>query len=183
MILTGHQIIEMMREEQIVGALPHLVETTSLDVRLQDKILKETKARGQLHFHADPYNPKMQHFEMHQIKPNGEFIFPGEFFLAATIEYLKLPNNVSAEFMLKSSIARMGLEHSKSGWIEAGFEGTITLELKVVTQYHKFKIYAGMPIGQIVFHKHMPTGELAYDKRGRYSGQKHPQMSKGVKKP
>lgn len=53
----------------------------------------------------------------------------------------------------KSSIARLGVElHQTGGWIDAGFRGTITLEMCNVNS-RPVKVYAGMPIGQLVFYR------------------------------
>jgi dCTP deaminase len=53
----------------------------------------------------------------------------------------------------KSSIARLGIElHQTGGWIDAGFRGTITLEMCNVNS-RPVRIYAGMPIGQLVFYR------------------------------
>ena len=52
----------------------------------------------------------------------------------------------------KSPIARLGVElHQTGGWIDAGFSGTITLEMGNVNQ-RPVRVYAGMPIGQPVFY-------------------------------
>lgn len=180
MILTGHEIIEAMKAEYIKEALPQCVEANSLDVRLQDKILMEVPA-NKLHL-SDPYDSSLQHYSMHTIPKGGKILRPGTFLLGATIEILNLPDTICGDFMLKSTLARMGLEHAKAGWIDAGFSGTITLELKVQTQYHQFKIYPGMLIGQIVFYRTSPVGQYSYRTKGRYNGQQGPQLGRGLRK-
>lgn len=78
---------------------------------------------------------------------------PGEFVLGETLERVRLPDNIVASIEGKSSLARLGLQiHQTGGWIDAGFAGTITLELYNVNS-RPIKLYAGMPIGQLVFFK------------------------------
>ena len=78
---------------------------------------------------------------------------PGEFVLGETLEKVRLPDNIVASIEGKSSLARLGLQiHQTGGWIDAGFSGTITLELYNANP-RPIKLYAGMPIGQLVFFK------------------------------
>lgn len=78
---------------------------------------------------------------------------PGEFVLGETLEKVRLPDNIVASIEGKSSLARLGLQiHQTGGWIDAGFSGTITLELYNASP-RAIKLYAGMPIGQLVFFK------------------------------
>lgn len=78
---------------------------------------------------------------------------PGEFVLGETSEKVRLPDNIVASIEGKSSLARLGLQiHQTGGWIDAGFSGTITLELYNASP-RPIKLYAGMPIGQLVFFK------------------------------
>ena len=78
---------------------------------------------------------------------------PGEFVLGETSEKVQLPDNIVASIEGKSSLARLGLQiHQTGGWIDAGFAGTITLELYNASP-RPIKLYAGMPIGQLVFFK------------------------------
>ena len=77
---------------------------------------------------------------------------PGQFMLAETLEVIELPDNIVASIEGKSSIARLGIElHQTGGWIDAGFRGSITLEMCNVNQ-RPVRMYAGMPIGQLVFY-------------------------------
>lgn len=184
MLLTAPEILQLLRDEHIEEALPQLVDGVTLDVRLQPTYLAEVPVKGAglvPYWNADPYHPDQQHFNPETLSPRGTRFKPGSFILAATMEYLKLPNNITAEFSLKSSIARMGIEHSKSGWIKPGFRGTITLELKMVAQYHRVTLYPGMPIGQLLFFRHSPV--QVPQAGGRYAKQRFPQISKGVKRP
>ena len=99
-------------------------------------------------------------------------LLPGDFILAASVEIFNLPNNISAEYKLKSSMARIGLEHLNAGWCDAGWNRScLTLELKNMTRHHSIELNYKDPIGQIVFFKHTPVpNDKSYAVRGRYNG-------------
>ena len=82
-----------------------------------------------------------------------------------------MPMDISAEYKLKSSMARIGLEHLNAGWCDAGWHGSVlTLELVNVTRHHSIIIRPGDPIGQMVFFRHAPVPpERPYATRGRYN--------------
>ena len=64
---------------------------------------------------------------------------------------MSLPDDLVARLEGKSSLGRLGLLiHSTAGFVDAGFEGNLTLELSNVANL-PITIYHGMPIGQISF--------------------------------
>ena len=99
---------------------------------------------------------------------------PSEFCLASTVETFNMPDNISAQFMLKSSIARSGLEHLMAGFIDSGFNNSVlTLELINMLRYSRIMIKSGMAIGQVIFFKHTDVPEeFSYRNKGRYNGDK-----------
>jgi len=52
------------------------------------------------------------------------YLAPSEFVLAETIETFNLPDDISAQFVLKSSRAREGLNHLLAGWCDPGWHGS-----------------------------------------------------------
>lgn len=101
------------------------------------------------------------------------YIKPGEAYLASTVEYIKMPNNIAGVLYLKSSLARLGLDHALAGWIDPGFEGNLTLELH---SHRPICLSAGQRIVQIVFHLLDAPAENPYS--GKYKGQKGPTLAK-----
>jgi dCTP deaminase (EC 3.5.4.13) len=49
-------------------------------------------------------------------------INPGEFLLASTIEYIKLPEFITAFVEGRSSLGRLGLFIENAGWVDAGLK-------------------------------------------------------------
>jgi dCTP deaminase len=113
----------------------------------------------------------------------GYILYPGDCILASSFETFNLPDNISAEYKLKSSMARNFLEHLNAGWCDATWNSAkLTLELVNLTRYHDLKIKPGMAIGQIVFFKHTPVPEdQSYAVKGQYNNQTKVQPSKGIR--
>ncbi|MFA5527879.1 MAG: dCTP deaminase [Peptostreptococcales bacterium] len=100
---------------------------------------------------------------------------PHSFLLATTMEYIKLPNNLTAFVEGRSSIGRIGLFIQNAGWVDPGFEGEITLELYNASRL-PIKLKAGRRLCQLVFAQLDQEAEEPY--RGKYQGQRSATGSK-----
>lgn len=101
------------------------------------------------------------------------FLYAGQFALASTREYFKMPQGLVGFVQGKSSIGRNGLQIENAGLIDAGFEGAITLELYNMAPW-PIKLKAGMPICQIHFTSVQNPVYKDYHKIGHYNGQRGP---------
>ena len=120
--------------------------------------------------------------ELVDIPLDGVFILhPGEFVLGSTLERVAVPNDLVARVEGKSSLGRLGLLiHSTAGFIDAGFDGHVTLELANVANL-PITLYPGMKIGQISFMKMPSPAEKPYGsgaKGSKYQGQRGPTPSR-----
>lgn len=99
-------------------------------------------------------------------EPNTPFIVqPGEFVLGVTMEKIRVPNNLVARCEGRSSIGRLGIIiHSTAGYIDPGFEGTITLEITNINRM-PVALYPGMRIGQFAFETLTSEAETPYYKK------------------
>ena len=108
-------------------------------------------------------------------------LHPGEFVLGSTLERVAVPNDLVARVEGKSSLGRLGLLiHSTAGFIDAGFDGHVTLELANVANL-PITLYPGMKIGQISFMKMTSPAEKPYGsgaKGSKYQGQRGPTPSR-----
>ncbi len=147
-----------------------LVNPASLDVRLGDTLLIESAA-----------SPSMVPVDISKYSEAQPYVLvPGQFVLAETVEVFNLPKFVAAQFMLKSSRARQGLEHLMAGYCDPGWNGSrLTMELHNSRQLHRIALWPGMRIGQMVFHRMSKNPLHAYDQTGRYNNQPHVQESLG----
>ena len=96
-------------------------------------------------------------------------LLPGQFVLATTMEYIKLPNDLTAFVEGRSSIGRLGLFVQNAGWVDPGFEGEITLEMYNASQL-AIELTAGSRVGQLVFAKTGMEAQNPYC--GKYQGQR-----------
>jgi dCTP deaminase len=94
---------------------------------------------------------------------------PHTFLLATTMEWVKLPNDLTAFVEGRSSIGRLGLFIQNAGWVDPGFEGNITLELYNANSL-PIQLHAGRRICQLVFCK--MDHEALNPYRGKYQGQR-----------
>ena len=100
-----------------------------------------------------------------EIEEEKIIIAPHSFLLATTEEYIKLPDNVTAFVEGRSSIGRMGLFIQNAGWVDAGFEGKITLELYNANSL-PIELQRGRRVCQLVFCQMDQAAEKPY--RGKY---------------
>ena len=101
---------------------------------------------------------------------NSITIPPHSFLLATTMEYVKLPDDLTAFVEGRSSIGRMGLFIQNAGWVDPGFEGQITLELYNANSL-PIRLEAGRRVCQLVFCRMDQAALSPY--RGKYQGQKN----------
>ena len=165
MLLSYTEICELIEQGVIENASYESVNSSSLDIHLGPKLLNESVVKAKIISLRDRTPLQMY---------DGTFphiMSPGEFILTQSREIFHLPNTVSAEYKLKSSMARIGLEHLNAGWCDAGWNGSVlTLELKNMTEAHSILLQEGDAIGQIVFFRHTPVPEdKSYAARGRYN--------------
>lgn len=192
MILVDWQIKELIERTGAIEPFnPGLINPASLDVLMGDKIMVEApkwiqplkawwlQVRGLLadNFWAVLNSESTDFLAINLAKKY--YLAPNELVLACTKERFNLPNNISCEFALKSSLARQGLGHSLAVWAFAGFSNSaLTLELKNYSRYRSIPLSSGMRIGQLIFHSH-ESCIVSYQKTGRYNGDRTVQPSKG----
>lgn len=164
MILADKTIKKLIQNKSL-GIEPFnkkLVQPASLDCRLGNDFLI-----------AD--NSKMKNITLNseilyrRVTSSSITIDPLSFLLATTLEYIRLPNNLTAFVEGRSSIGRIGLFIQNAGWVDPGFEGCITLELYNANSL-PIKLEAGRRICQLVFCKMDEESEYPYN--GKYQGQK-----------
>jgi dCTP deaminase len=150
MILVDWQITDRI-ERGYIGIEPYtpeLIQPNSIDIRLGNHFVWYTPGEGVI----DPYLRESVTSGTEEMTAESIVLYPGQFVLAETLEAIHLPDNIVASIEGKSSIARLGIElHQTGGWIDAGFSGSITLEMCNVNQ-RPVRMHAGMPIGQLVFY-------------------------------
>lgn len=169
-LLSYHELCDLAARSVIEGVNPKDINAASIDVHLGSELLIERYGDNRLQI-VDPF--LRTNFSSHKINVANHFydMQPGEFVLASTKEKFNLPDNIVAEFKLKSSGARSGLDNALATWCDCGWHGsTLTLELRNNLRYHQLRLTDGMPIGQMIFYRvqEVPK-DRSYATIGRYN--------------
>jgi len=168
-ILPDHAIHQLCTAGMVTPFDPSLVNPASLDVRLGSQLMIESCQ-----------SPRLVPYPLEQHSETDPFLLqPSQFVLAATLEFVRVPDTCNAQFVLKSSRAREGIEHLLAGYLDPGFHGVITLELHNSRQLHAVPIWPGMRIGQLVFSQMLAPPERSYAVTGRYQGDTTVMESRG----
>jgi dCTP deaminase len=159
-------------EDGVIDADPANVNGASIDVRLGREI-KVERAKPDGDFGVVDLRHAKEcgvDFETVDISA-GALIMPGQFFLAHTVETFNLPNTICADFRLRSSIARCGLNALLANWCDPGWHGAqLTLELHNVCQHNALLVTEGLKIGQMIFDRVEAVPEdRSYATIGRYN--------------
>jgi dCTP deaminase len=181
MILSDISIRKALAEGRIIidPLMDGAVQPSSVDLRT-DRFFRVF--RNDTTPFIDPKLPQEDLTELVEVAEGNAFILhPGEFVLGSTLERVALPDDLVARLEGKSSLGRLGLLiHSTAGFVDAGWDGHLTLELSNVANL-PIAIYPGMKIGQISFLQMTTPAENPYgsDKTGsKYQGQRGPTPSR-----
>ncbi len=166
MILSDTKILECVENGEIVITPfdPKNMGGNSYDVHLSKHLARYIDDT----LDAKKHN-EIRHFE---IPEEGFVILPGELYLGSTQEYTETHKHVP--FLEgKSSTGRLGIDiHATAGKGDVGFCGYWTLE---ISASKPVRIYAGMPIGQLIYYVVEGNVERLYHKKdnAKYSKQEH----------
>lgn len=170
MILSDRTLTKMLESGELVvePLSADSIQPASIDCRLdKDFLIVEDRNMAIIDLNSD--------IKYRRIEGSEITIPPHSFLLATTMEYVKLPNNMTAFVEGRSSIGRMGLFIQNAGWVDPGFEGQITLELYNANSL-PIRLEAGRRICQLVFCLMDQPAMNPY--RGKYQGQRKTTGSK-----
>lgn len=156
-----------------------MIQPSSIDVRL-DRFFRVFENHRYPHIDPAADQPDLTR----SVEPHGDepfILHPGEFVLGSTAERVALPNDLVARLEGKSSLGRLGLLiHSTAGFVDAGWDGHLTLELSNVANL-PITLYPGMKIGQISFLLMTTPADVPYGSAqvgSKYQGQRGPTPSR-----
>ncbi len=181
MILSDRSLREQIAASRIVidPLDESLIQPSSIDVRISNlfRVFRNHTAGV-----IDVKQDLTALTELVEIDGDEAFMLhPGEFVLGSTLERIAVPDDLVARIEGKSSLGRLGLLiHSTAGFIDAGFDGHITLELANVASL-PITLYPGMKIGQVSFVQMTTPAENPYGsgaKGSKYQGQRGPTPSR-----
>lgn len=161
-MIYGDTIIKTMIESgRIKNTYEGALNPASINIRLGNTFLVPV---------ADQIIRLGEEIEYETFRVNEKeimWIEPGDFVLATTKEWFDIPITTSAFVQGRSSIGRAGLTIQNAGFVDPGFRGHITLELKNETDM-KIGLVPGYPVGQLIF---METHDASHGYQGKYLDQ------------
>ena len=179
MLLSYNELVELV-EAKVITAKIENINGASIDLTLDDSVLIEKyQVIEPVIRLSDKQAPEMIALT---INDQGFILKPKQFMLASTREVFNLPSNIAAEFKLKSSLARAGLNHCLAGFADPSwYNSRLTLELYNVLQFNSLLLTKGMKIGQMLFYRVNEVPEAnSYAAKGRYNNTITVTGSKGV---
>lgn len=181
-VIFSDRSIKQAREDGRILLTPwadEMLQPSSVDLRVASSFRVFENHRYPF---IDPSQEQEGLTKVVQVPERESFMLhPGEFVLGATLEQVKLADDIVARLEGKSSLGRLGLLiHSTAGFVDPGFEGTLTLELSNVATL-PIAIYPGMRIGQISFYQLSTPADQPYGSEqlgSKYQGQEGPTASR-----
>ena len=186
MILSDRDIKKAIKDGRVAVVSPEgdhekNIHASSMDLRLGKyfKVYEHSKFPVLDPLKMDSFAGLTKLVEI--TNPEEPFIVhPGDFVLGVTLESVKLGDDIVARVEGRSSIGRLGIIiHSTAGFIDAGFEGTITLEITNINRM-PVALYPGMRVCQLAFEEMSSPAEVPYNmkKSSKYQGQTLPEESR-----
>jgi dCTP deaminase len=164
MVLSDGEIIGLLEEGSlcIEPLEQEQIQPASVDIRLGNTFCVLEDTPGGIIRLSDDVKYKM-------ITTDKYLLLPGQFVLATTVEYFKMPDNLTAFVEGRSSLGRLGLFIQNAGWVDPGFQGEITLELFNANRC-AIELESGHRIGQLVFARMEKNALHPYE--GKYQRQR-----------
>lgn len=156
MVLSDEQILAFIASKDIVI---EPFDRKSLGTNSYDVHLGSTLAVYE-EFELDA--KKHNTIKSFEIPKEGFVLDPNRFYLGVTLEYTETHKHVP--FLEgKSSVGRLGIDiHATAGKGDVGFCNHWTLEISVK---QPVRVYAGMPIGQLIYFAVDGKVQTSYDKK------------------
>jgi dCTP deaminase len=148
------------------GLVSYGLSSYGYDIRVSDEYKIFTNALAGV---VDPKDFDQRSFV--DFKGPTCIVPPNSFALACSVEYFRIPRNVLAVCLGKSTYARCGIIVNVTP-LEPEWEGHVTLEFSNTTPLPA-KIYANEGVAQVIFIESDEVCETSYrDRGGKYQGQK-----------
>ena len=158
---------------------PSAIQPSSVDLRLDHRFVV---FENHTFSHIDvKENLEALTSEVEATDENPFILHPGEFVLGSTAERIAIPADLVGRIEGKSSLGRLGLLiHTTAGFVDAGWDGQLTLEFSNVASL-PITLYPGMKIGQISFMQMTTEADHPYGAKNlgsKYQGQAGPRPSR-----
>lgn len=154
-ILPDHLIVARLDAEDGLSIEPRdadCIQPSSVDLKLGPTLVT---------YEGGGINDGSVNEIPHDISTVSWFLFPGQFALAATLEWVEIPDDLVGVLVGKSSLARDGLQVEAAGYVDPGWKGNLTIELKNLGPL-TIVLRTGMRICQIRFEQMSGVAQYPY---------------------
>lgn len=179
-ILTRKELLYRINHDALVQGLANPskdVGDSYIDVRLcdilgierMDQPIRRVDDNGKAEFILPVINPMVDKVPLilHDIT-GGFLVQPHTFIMGALEETINNAKDLTGLFLLDSTVARCGIQHSLAIGVIPGWSGRLALELTISLQWHQILLTGKMPIGKLIFFKH----DEVKGYNGKYNNQK-----------
>jgi dCTP deaminase len=185
-LLLREQLQEAMNADELHERLivtplldPSQIGPGSIDLRLGTEFIEvERHAEAVI----DPYDQPTALTSSEGVirfVPLGDrlVLHPGQFVLGATLEFIRLPANLGAQVLSRSSWGRLGLLVATAVVVQPGFAGSLTLEL-VDTGSVPIRLRPGLRVAQLQVWSGNSVDETYSTSGGKYQAPLGPESNK-----
>jgi dCTP deaminase len=167
------------------------IDNGSLDLRLGTDFITTKRTRFSV---VDPLERGVQTLrgfqsqivdyqeKVHIDVGNKLILHPNQLVLGCTMEYLRLPNDLAAYVVGRSSWGRLGLIIATATFVHPSYIGVVTLEMANLGDA-PIALYPGARITQLVFHLAKPEGKSGKIPKTKYALSTRPSFSKLAEDP
>lgn len=191
-MLQSYRKLCQVIQRNIIDAPIENVNPTSIEVTLGNRFYIEkiqpvwiiTEKTAAQDLFVGLHRKENALLELIELNPGEKLVLkPGCFVLAETVEIFNLPDDLAAQYVLKSSQARNGWGHQLAGYCDPGWHGSrLTMEFTNDTQDQYLTIEPGQKCGQMKFYEvEQVPGDKSYRVVGQYNQQTTVTASKGIR--
>jgi dCTP deaminase len=161
-----HKMIEPFTEKQVSSnVISYGLSSYGYDLRVSEEFKIFTNVNSAI---IDPKAFDERSFV--SVRGDSVIVPPNSFALARSVEYFRIPRDVLAICVGKSTYARCGIIVNVTP-LEPEWEGFVTLEISNTTPLPA-KVYANEGLCQILFFRSDQACEISYaDRKGKYQKQ------------
>jgi dCTP deaminase len=182
-VLSHSTIVERMKlpisnpKSLVITPLPskpNPFDYDSVDLRLGSYFLIPQSPPAPFLDPTEQNSSRLSHLKVH--KPLGSYlVIPAhQTVLGATLEFIKLPHDLSGQILTKSSVARTFLLIETAPWVHPLYRGCLTLEIANVSNTPQV-LYPGFQIGQLILIANDKPADETQPLSGAYVGPIEPE--------